>query len=114
MVDTPRSRVPRKSPAHMKPRRATPGDVARREIYLMQTTTGLLIPKKPFGRFARAIGKDIKPDIRFKPEAIIALQHVAEAYVIERLAKASIAAHYAKRITIQPKDMSLVRIISKE
>ncbi len=51
----------------------------------MQHTTGLLIRKKPFDRFARAIAKGIKHDIRFKPDAINALQEAAEAFLIETL-----------------------------
>ncbi len=79
----------------------------------MQHTTGLLIRKKPFDRFARAIAKGIKHDIRFKPDAINALQEAAEAFLIETLLNANMATNHAKRITINPADMKLAHVLSK-
>ncbi len=79
----------------------------------MQHTTGLLIRKKQFDRFPRTIAKGIKHDIRSKPDAINALQEAAEAFLIETLLNASMAANHAKRITTKPADTKLAHVLSK-
>ena len=65
-------------------------------------------------------------EVRFQPSAIAALQEAAEAYLVNEFERrlypyyllptvmlililANLAAIHAKRVTIQPKDMALVR-----
>eukprot|EP00171_Calliarthron_tuberculosum_P023738 IDg23738t1 len=108
MAPIDRARVPRKSPAHLKPPRAKPGQAALREIRKAQRGTELLIRKAPFERVVREIAKEIKSDIRFRRDAIEALQVAAEDHIISRLSKATRAALHSKRSTVTIKDMGLV------
>ena len=87
MSDQRKTLMPEKSPAHLKPQRAKPGKIARREIFKLLTKTNLLIPAAAFGRLLRDIAQDIKYDIRFQRDAIKALQHASEDYLIERFEK---------------------------
>ena len=50
---------------------------------MYQLTTELFLRKKPFNRLIRDIAQDIKADLRFKPNAIKALQETAEAFLAE-------------------------------
>ena len=52
--------------------------------------------------------------MRFQGTAILALQEAAEAYMTGVFEDANLAAIHAKRVTIQPKDVSLVRRIRGE
>lgn len=51
---------------------------------------------------------------RWQPSAIEAIQHSAEAFLVEILADANLAAIHAKRVTVIPKDMQLARRIRGE
>ena len=84
-----------------------PGTVALREIRKYQRTTEILLRKKPFNRLVREIAQDIKQDLRFKPNAIKALQEAAEAFLVERFEDTNKLAIHASRVTIQKKDMEL-------
>ena len=94
-----------------KPRRFKPGTVALREIRRYQKTTDLLIRKLPFQRLVREIAQDFKTDLRFQASAIMALQEASEAYLVGLFENANLAAIHAKRVTIMPKDLQLVRTI---
>jgi len=102
-----RTKAPVQSTGETK-RRYRPGTVALREIRKYQKSTDLLIRKAPFARLVREIMQDFKPDIRIRPDALLAFQEAAEHYLVSLLEGANIAAIHAKRITIQPKDMQLV------
>ena len=99
---------------------------ALREIRHYQKAETLLIPAAPFGRVVRDIALQLKPDLRFQRSAILALQESAESVLINELASkfsviiyfisanniiivANLAAIHAKRVTIQQKDMELVK-----
>ena len=88
-----------------KPRRFRPGTVALREIRKYQKSTDLLVRKLPFQRLVREVAQDFKPDLRFQGAAIMALQHAAEAYMVEVFENANLAAIHAKRVTILPVDV---------
>ena len=97
-----------------KPHRYRPGTVALREIRRYQKSTDLLIRKLPFQRVVREIAQDIKTDLRFQSSAIMALQEVAEAYLVGLFEDSNLCAIHAKRVTIMPWDVQLARRIRGE
>lgn len=97
-----------------KPHRYRPGTVALREIRRYQKSTELLIRKLPFSRLVREIAQDFKTDLRFQASAISALQEAAEAYLVHLMEHCVLACIHAKRVTILPKDIQLVRRIREE
>jgi histone H3 len=97
-----------------KPHRFRPGTVALREIRRYQKSTELLIRKLPFQRLVREIAQDFKTDLRFQSSAVMALQEAAEAYLVSLFEDTNLAAIHAKRVTIQPKDLSLARRLRGE
>ncbi len=56
-----------------KPHRFRPGTVALREIRKFQKSTELLIRKLPFQRLVREIAQEVKADLRFQSQAVLAL-----------------------------------------
>ena len=116
--------APRKSPRNVKSARIPkvggggvkkakhryrPGTVALREIRRYQKSTDLLIRKLPFRRLVREIAQDFKTDLRFRPDAISALQEASEAYLVGLFEDTNLCAIHAKRVTIMPKDIQLAR-----
>lgn len=97
-----------------RPKRFRPGTRALKEIRKYQKSTDLLIRKLPFQRLVREIAGDFKNDLRFQGTAILALQEAAEAYLVGLFEETNLAAIHAKRQTIMPKDMQLVRRIRSE
>ena len=96
-----------------KPHRYRPGTVALREIRRYQKSTDLLIRKLPFQRLIREIAVDFKQDLRFQSSAILATQEVSEAYLTGIFEDSNLCAFHAKRVTIQPRDIQLVRRIKE-
>ena len=95
-----------------KPCKYRPGTVALWEIRRYQKSTELLIRKLPFQRLVRELAQDLsKKDIRFQSWAIMALQEASEAYLVGLLEDANLCTVHAKRVTIMPKDIQLVRRI---
>ena len=68
--------------ATKKPHRYRPGTIALREIHKYQKSTELLIRKLPFQRLVREIALDFKTVLKFQPQAVLALQVTAEAYLV--------------------------------
>ncbi|KAJ7933211.1 histone H3 [Mycena leptocephala] len=97
-----------------KPHRFRPGTVVLRQIRKYQKSTELLIRKLPFQRLVREITQDFKVDLRFQSSALQALQESAEAHLLSLFEDTNRAAIHAKRVTIQPKDMKLARLIRGE
>ena len=100
-----------------KPHRYRPGTVALREIRRFQKSTELLVRKAPFGRLVREIAQDhnnILQDARFQASAVLASQEATEAYATTLFHDSNHAAMHAKRVTIQPKDIQLVRRLRGE
>jgi histone H3 len=58
--------------------------------------------------------QEIKNDVRFQSTAVLALQEAAEAYLLGVFEDTNLCAIHAKRVTIMPKDMMLVRHIHSE
>jgi len=91
----------------LKRRRARPGSAAVRQIKSLQSSTNLLIPKKPFGRCVREIAQEMKYDVPFTKEAMEAIQVAAEAFLTDMFKSCIVYATHAKRATIKPEDMKL-------
>ena len=100
--------------ATKKPHRYRPGTVALREIRRYQKSTKLLIRRLPFQRLVRKIAQDLKGRLNFASGAILALQEVAEAYLIGLFEDTNLCAIHAKCIMIMPKDIQLARRIRGE
>ena len=88
-----------------------PGTVALLEIKRYQRSTDLLLPRAPFQRLVREITGGYDPDLRFAPQALIALQEATEAYLVGIFEDTQLCAIHAKRVTVQKKDMELARRI---
>jgi histone H3 len=94
------------------PRRYRPGTVALREIRRYQggtkDATKLLLRKLPFSRLVREITQDLgHGTIRFKKDAMSALQHISEAYLTYMTNDAQDYAIHAGRAQINKSDLRL-------
>jgi len=83
------------------------------EIRKFQKSTDLLLRKLPFARLVREIADVFarEPGYRWQGNALLALQHATEVYLVRVFEDANLCAIHAKRITIQPKDIQLARRI---
>src|SRR6056300_1883380 len=111
------TKAARKSaPAHggvKKPHRYRPGTVALREIRRYQRSSELLLRKSPFQRLVREISQDYA-HLNYKSTAVLAAQEASEAYLVGIFEDTNLCAIHAKRVTIMPKDIQLVRRIRRE
>jgi len=110
-------------PLKSKKRRSKPGVKALREIKLYQKTTDNLIPKLPFQRCVREVVSNLgnpsnfgiatssanTDTLRMTPAALFALQEAAEQYLIDYIADSYLLTIHAKRQTIMPTDMRVVK-----
>eukprot|EP00933_Yihiella_yeosuensis_P052483 TRINITY_DN5056_c0_g1_i5.p1 TRINITY_DN5056_c0_g1~~TRINITY_DN5056_c0_g1_i5.p1 ORF type:complete len:137 (+),score=44.37 TRINITY_DN5056_c0_g1_i5:104-514(+) len=97
-----------------KTHRYKPGTVALREIRKYQKSTELLIRKLPFQRLIKELATEVKTDLRFQSQAVLALQEAAEAYLVGLFEDTNLCAIHAKRVTIMPKDLQLARRLRGE
>lgn len=97
-----------------KAHRFRPGTVALRDIRRYQKSTDLLLKKRPFQRLVREVAENLKTDLRFQANALLAVQEAAEAYLVGLFEDTNLCAIHAKRVTIFPKDMQLSRRIRGE
>ena len=88
-----------------------PGYLTLNEIRHYQKKVHLLIRKLPFQHLVREITQQFSPDLRFRSATITALQEASEAYIIHLFEDTNLCAIHAKRVTIMPKDIQLVRRI---
>jgi histone H3 len=98
-----------------KPHRFHPGTVALREIRRYQKSTEMLIRKLPFRRLVAELAQDFQAGDaawRFSGEAVVILQQVAEDFLIKLLEDANLAAIHAKRVTVQPRDITIAQRIA--
>ena len=74
--------------------------------------------KAPFQRLVREIATaenvSSQSDYRFQSSAMRALQEASEAYTVGLFEDANLCSIHAKRVTIMPKDIQLVRRIRGE
>ena len=94
-----------------RPHRYRPGTVALREIRRFQKSTELLMRKLPFQRLVRELAQDFKSDLRWNPNAILALQEATEVYMVGLFEDSNKCAIHARRVTLMPKDIQLARFI---
>lgn len=94
--------------------RCKPGTVAIREIRQYQGSGELLMLRTPFERLVREIAAKYMVDCRFREEALLALQHAAESYLVSLFEDVQLATIHAKRVTIMTSDMDLTLIIRGE
>ena len=83
------------------------GTVALWEICKFQKSTSFLIRKLPFVRWVREIVQEQWGNLRFQALALLILQEMAEAYIINLFEDAKLCAVHAKHITFMPKDIQL-------
>lgn len=91
--------------------RRRPGTVALREIKRYQKTADFLLPRAPVQRLIRSISTGIDPELRFRSEALAAIQEAAESYIVGLFEDTTLCAVHARRTTIMQKDMALARRI---
>ena len=73
-----------------------------------------LVHKRPLLRLIIEIAHDFQNEVRFQSQALVILQQALEAYLETLLCDTRSLALHAKRITLLPKDVDLVRSIRGE
>ena len=109
----PGAGISKPKPAVTKTRSA-PGVLAIQEIRVYQKATDLLIPRLPFARVIKSISTAVSSGMqvmRWKADAVTALQHAAEDYLVHLFEDCTLCALHGKRVTIMLKDMYLARRI---
>ena len=94
-----------------------PGMRALQEIRKYQSLMELLIRKAPFARLIQEICLDVcvnGADIRWQSNAILTIQEASEQYLVRLFEDTNLCAIHAKRVTIKPKDMFLVKRIVED
>lgn len=82
------------------------------EIRRYQKSTDLLLRKAPFSRLVREICMSFsRESLMWQAYALMALQEAAEAFLVRLFADANLCAIHAKRVTLFPRDLQLVRRI---
>lgn len=86
---------------------------ALREIRSQQASTQNLIPTAPFHRLVKDIASEYGDlgDIRFRRDALDALQADAESYITEAFASSNLIAIAAGRETLHVEDLKLFQKI---
>lgn len=84
------------------------------DIKTLQKSTAPLIPKMPFQRLVREISIDFQEELRFQSTAVNALQESSEGYLTGLFEDSMLAGTHAKRVTLFPKDIRIVRRIRGE
>ncbi|KAI1699799.1 core histone h2A/H2B/H3/H4 domain-containing protein [Ditylenchus destructor] len=87
------------------------GALDLQEIKHYQRTQNLLIPRAPFFRLVKQIAQSYLSDIRFQAKAVKCFEEAAETYLTGLFADRNLA---AKRVTVMPSDINLVRRIRGE
>ena len=101
----------RRAKQDIKPRQPY-GPAALQQIRKYQKSYDLLLRKAPFARTVREICGDVSnrgAELRWQSTAIEALQEASEAFLVRLFSDSNLCAIHAKRVTIQPKDIHLVR-----
>ena len=87
--------------------RLRPSPKAIEEIRKYQSSHDLLIRKLPFQRLVKEIASNLMSDIKFQPNALLALQEASEAFAVGLFEDSNLCAIHARRVTVMPKDMQL-------
>ncbi|KAK5651003.1 hypothetical protein OQA88_3194 [Cercophora sp. LCS_1] len=84
------------------------------EIRAQQKSTELIIPALAFRRLVVEIMHSVgTPNGRIQAMAISCLQEAAEAFLVNLFSASNLAAMHAGRVSVMPKDMTLVKAIIK-
>ena len=94
-----------------KTKKTRQGLKALKEIKKYQSGTEMLIRKLPFQRVVKEILQKVQNDLRLQSTAILALQEAGEMFLVGLLEQSNLCALHAKRVTIMPEDIQLVRCI---
>lgn len=108
---TPSKRTKARDGSSRAPHRFRPGTRAIMEIRKFQRSTEFLIRRLPFARLVKSITTTFHHSLRWRVDAIEALQHSAEDFLVNLLTDANLCAIHAKRVTIMPRDLYLARRI---
>lgn len=92
-----------------KPHRYRPGTAALMEIRREQKSVNYRIPRARVYRTIRKFAQDIKPECRFKREALDAIHGMIETKLTELFTQCQILALHARRITVQESDVKTKR-----
>lgn len=92
-----------------KPHRYRPGTAALMEIRREQKSVNYRIPRARVYRSIRKFAQDIKPECRFKREALDAIHGMIETKLTELFTQCQILALHARRITVQESDVKTKR-----
>lgn len=90
-------------------KRYRPGVLALKEIRRYQKTTEMLIRTAPFQRLVKEVSQKFKADFRYQASALQALQEATESYIIGLFEDTNLCAIHARRVTIMPRDIQLVK-----
>lgn len=82
-----------------------------KDVRKLQRSTKLLIPKAPFVRVIREIISDLAKDFRIQRDAVEALREASEMYLVNWISKSNFGTLHAKRVTLAPKDYTLIKNI---
>jgi len=78
-------------------------------------TSDLLIRKAPFSHLVHEITNNMKTNVnRWTSDAIKTLQDASEAYITTLFEDSNLVAIHAKRVTLMPKDVILIRRLRGE
>ena len=91
-----------------KPHHFRPGTVALQEIRKYQRSTDLLCRRLSVAYLIREISQDFKVGLRFQATALLTIQEAMEAWLVCLMEDMNLCVIHAKRVTIGPKDLSLV------
>lgn len=105
------SALKRQRSGQARPHRFRPGTRSIMEIRRYQRTTNLLLRKAPFCRLVKEVTQIFHHSLRWRVDAIEALQVAAEEFLIHLLEDANVCAIHARRVTIFPRDIHLARRI---
>ena len=84
------------------------------EIRHEQRSVKLVLPALPFQRLVREVAQELKSDLSFEPDAMLALQVGTEAYLVSLFEDTVFNAIHGGRDMIAPKDIQLARRICGE
>ena len=84
---------------------------ALKEIKKYQSNTKMLIRRLPFQRVVKKIVQKVWEDLKLQSTAISVLQEAGEMPLVGLLEQSNLCILHAKRVTIMPKDVQLVRRI---
>ena len=101
-----------------KPHRFRAGTRALREIRHYQKRTDLLLRRAPFARLIREYLNEhplrsTGEVCRIQKNALLALQEASEAMLVALFDDTNLCGIHAKRVTIQPKDIQLVKRLNR-